>query len=256
MDQVVAKNFIASNIDGIGSIAIKRSLRRKHIGVKCTADGSFVLLAPQFASQRQLELALVKLRPWMEAQQHKVVQKRHLIHHFSFQPGAEFFFRGKKYPLQLQSDPRSNIIKFDGEKLLTPNADPVQIKNMLEAFYRRHIRILVTAILEYAAAKYDIKIGEISINGATGRFGSCSSDGSMNFSWHLAMYPDELIELVALHEFAHRSEMNHSAAFYRVLASYLPDHRERNRQLKEWTCRFSCYNSAAQCLTQQSAAYL
>ena len=241
MDQPFSPSFIDSGIAPIGMIPVKRSLRRKHIGIKVASDGSCVLLAPQFATDSELQKAMQQLRPWLAQQQKKAESRQHLIHRFTFQTGAQFFFRGNLYTLQLQADPRSRIIKFDGEKLLTPSDDPAEIQAMLEAFYRRHTRLLATHILEAAATRYNIPVGDISVNGATRRFGSCSSSGDMNFSWHLAMYPYELIELVVMHEFAHRSEMNHSQAFYRVLASYLPDHRERNKTLKLWTHKLSAY---------------
>ena len=55
------------------------------------------------------------------------------------------------------------------------------------------------------------------------------------------MYPTELVDLVILHELAHRSEMNHSGRFYQVLASYLPDHLERNQKLKFWSRKLAAY---------------
>ena len=111
----------------------------------------------------------------------------------------------------------------------------------ISAFYRRHTRIVVTALLEKYVQEFNINIADISINGARKRFGSCNTRGCLNFSWHLGMYPVELIELVVLHELAHRKEMNHSKAFYAVLASMLPDHQVRERDLKLWSRKLAAY---------------
>ncbi|MBO5721623.1 MAG: M48 family metallopeptidase, partial [Lentisphaeria bacterium] len=137
--------------------------------------------------------------------------------------------------------PGGNIISFRDEKLFTPSEDPAVIQTMLEAFYRRHARRIISSKLEKYTSFFGIDIKSISINGARRRFGSCSSNGELNFSWRLAMYPEELIELVVLHELAHRREMNHSGEFYKVLASFLPDHRERNKRLTLWSRKLSNY---------------
>ena len=72
----------------------------------------------------------------------------------------------------------------------------------------------------------------ISINRAKTRFGSCSQNGRINFSCRLMRYPSEAIDYVVVHELAHLVEMNHSAAFYKVVASVLPDYKERKKLLK------------------------
>ncbi len=127
------------------------------------------------------------------------------------------------------------------ELLITPSAQAGEIQVMLEAFYRRQLRQIVIALLEKYSQCFNITFGKVSINGARGRFGSCNSSGNMNFSWHLAMYPLELIELVVLHELAHRVEMNHSARFYKTLAAFLPDYRQREQLLKLWNRKLADY---------------
>lgn len=77
-----------------------------------------------------------------------------------------------------------------------------------------------------------INYGRITITSARGRFGSCSSAGNIAFSYRLMLYPEEAIDYVVVHELAHRREMNHSAAFYKIIASVLPDYKYRKALLK------------------------
>lgn len=72
----------------------------------------------------------------------------------------------------------------------------------------------------------------VKITSARTRFGSCSSRGSLCFSWRLMQYPDAAIDLVVVHELCHLAQPDHSAAFYALLARYLPDHRERMALLR------------------------
>ncbi len=99
------------------------------------------------------------------------------------------------------------------------------------------LRKAAKSILPLKVAHYakimGLKYGRITITSAKTRFGSCSSKGNIAFSYRLMMYPDEAIDYVVVHELAHLKEMNHSSAFYRIIANVLPDYKERIKLLKK-----------------------
>ena len=74
---------------------------------------------------------------------------------------------------------------------------------------------------------------QIRITSAQRRFGSCSSEGHICYSWRLMQYPPEAIDYVVVHELAHLKHMNHSPAFHALVAKYLPDHKARRALLKK-----------------------
>jgi predicted metal-dependent hydrolase len=73
----------------------------------------------------------------------------------------------------------------------------------------------------------------VRVTGAKKRFGSCSPQNSLCFSWRLMQYPDEAIDYVVVHELAHIVHRNHGARFYALVASVLPDYKTRQKMLKE-----------------------
>lgn len=86
-----------------------------------------------------------------------------------------------------------------------------------------------------------VTYGRISIREQKTRWGSCSSKGNLNFNWRLIFAPEEVVDYIVVHELAHRKEMNHSRAFYDVVASVLPDYKVQEKWLKEngeklWNC--------------------
>ena len=70
------------------------------------------------------------------------------------------------------------------------------------------------------------------IMSAKTRFGSCGSNGHICFSWRLMQYPPEAIDYVVVHELAHLKHLNHSPAFHALVASVLPDHKQRRALLR------------------------
>ena len=80
-----------------------------------------------------------------------------------------------------------------------------------------------------------VTYGKVTLREQKTRWGSCSSNGNLNFNWKLALMPDEILYYVIVHELAHRIEMNHSERFWKIVEEVLPDYRERRKWLKE--CR-------------------
>lgn len=102
-----------------------------------------------------------------------------------------------------------------------------------ELYLRNLANDLIPARLKELSEKTGLRYERVRISSAKKRFGSCSSRGSISISYYVMLYPEEAIELVLLHELCHLKYMNHSADFYSLLSSFLPDHRERKKLLSK-----------------------
>ena len=102
-----------------------------------------------------------------------------------------------------------------------------------ETLMRKRAKQILAAKTAYYAELMGLKYGRITITGARGRFGSCTSKGNISYSFRLMSYPDEAIDYVVVHELSHLVEMNHSERFYQIVESVLPDYKERRKLLKE-----------------------
>lgn len=85
----------------------------------------------------------------------------------------------------------------------------------------------------YYAALMGVTPAGVRITGAQKRFGSCSGQNRLCFSWRLMLYPPAAIDYVVVHELAHIRHHNHSPAFYALIEQYLPDHRQRRALLRQ-----------------------
>ena len=83
------------------------------------------------------------------------------------------------------------------------------------------------------AERMGVTYGRITIRNQRTRWGSCSSDGNLNFNCLLMRTPDDVLEYVVVHELCHRKEMNHSPKFWAEVERVLPNYRESKRWLKE-----------------------
>ncbi len=91
-------------------------------------------------------------------------------------------------------------------------------------------------ILPLLVARYAAELGvtynRITVRHQKTRWGSCSSQGNLNFNCLLMLVPPAVRDYVVIHELCHRKELNHSPRFWAEVARVMPDYRQHERWLK------------------------
>lgn len=131
------------------------------------------------------------------------------------------------------SDSRRQIAVREGRALqvdLPPGTDP---SGLVERWYRREARRILAPRAEEAAAALGVAVRRITVRDPTSRWGSCSSSGTLSFSWRLLLAPERVLQYVVVHEVCHLVRADHSPAFWALLASRCPDHASAREWLRD-----------------------
>lgn len=102
----------------------------------------------------------------------------------------------------------------------------------LEKWLRSEAKRLLSERAADHADRLGLSYSRISIGDMKSRWGSCSSTGTLRFSWRLVMAPAEVLDYVAAHEVSHLAEMNHSDRFWALVERCVPAHKELRCWLK------------------------
>ena len=86
---------------------------------------------------------------------------------------------------------------------------------------------------EYFAKIMGVEYSGVKITSAKTRYGSCSAENSICFSYLLMLKPLRAVDYVVVHELAHTVHHNHSRQFYAFIEKYMPDYKERIKELKK-----------------------
>ncbi len=99
--------------------------------------------------------------------------------------------------------------------------------------YKEKARALVNERLAHFNKAYGYNFKKISIRNQKTRWGSCSKQGNLNFSYKLAVLPSKLADYIIVHELCHLKEFNHSKRFWALVARTIPDHAVLRRELSK-----------------------
>jgi predicted metal-dependent hydrolase len=186
-------------------LILRRSAQAKRISLRISQlDGRVTLTMPKRLVEREaIDFARSKeawIRKHLDARGEDVV----------IGEGAELPLSGRMYPVLAGTGRRVQI---------TP--DGIFVPGPSERMGKRlsaHLKELARDRLAGASDDYAARLGRsytrLSLRDTRSRWGSCTSDGGLMYSWRLVMAPPEVLDYVAAHEVAHLAEMNHSAAFW------------------------------------------
>ena len=115
----------------------------------------------------------------------------------------------------------------------TGNLSGPPLSEFRRSYYMESARKIFKRKTAAYARKMGVTYGRITIREQKTRWGSCTSEGNLNFNWRLIFAPEKVLDYVVVHELSHRKEMNHSPAFYAVVASVMPEYKACEKWLRD-----------------------
>ena len=93
---------------------------------------------------------------------------------------------------------------------------------------------LASSRLDFFNQYYGFTWHNIVIRNQKTRWGSCSSQGNLNFNYKIALLPSHLADYIVVHELCHLSQFNHSKQFWNLVAETVPDYKQCKKELKQY----------------------
>ncbi len=203
--------------------------RRKTFALIVKPDGSLVVRAPQRATKAQVEQVVAKHEDWILKKQAEVAAQQ--VPAPQYKEGEHFYFLGKRYLLEIAANPPQPLSL--NKRFVLAKSWQARAEKLFEAWYRQQAEALLPLRVEYYAGMFGYQPAKVSITGARTRWGSCSSRGSLNFSWRLMLHRIEVVDYVVMHELAHLKHRNHSKDFWAEVERMCPDYKKWLKILKE-----------------------
>lgn len=214
-----------------------RRARRRSIGFVIGAEG-LTVSAPRWVGLGDVEAALREKASWILRKLHEQRERSRRLDEarVDWRDGTVIPFLGEKVTLRLDPLATGAVLNADSGRLhlgLPQGASAEQIRDGVQSWLQRQARRIFEERCQLFAARLGVRMTRLSLSSAATRWGSASADGSIRLNWRLVHFAVPVIDYVVTHELAHLREMNHSAAFWGVVRSVLPDYEQARGALRQ-----------------------
>ena len=215
-----------------GTITVRRSARATQVRLRVAPDGSLrasmPVYAPMFLLKRLIKSSRPQLRKMLE----------HSLPQTEYHDGQQI---GKSHTLIVRSATRLAVgrskqhITVDLPPALTLQSPEVvkKLREVVISALRLEAKSYLPKRLQYLANQHGFVYDKVRFSHASSRWGSCSSSGTISLNIALMKLPFELIDYVVIHELAHTVEMNHSEAFWSLVAKGDSQYKQHRKLLKQ-----------------------
>ena len=218
--------------DEFGKITIRRNPQSRHIRIRVAPDSTLRVSAPAYtpmflvkrmitSSRNELRSMLQKQTPELTYESGSAIGKSHSL---LVREGSSL--KIARHGLQI------SVTLPESKELSNPDVQ-AQLREHIIAALRREAKGYLPKRLKYLADSHDFAYSKVRFSHASGRWGSCSSSGTISLNIALMKLPFELIDYVLIHELAHTRHMNHSSDFWEVVATYDPSYKLHRSLLKK-----------------------
>ena len=205
--------------------------RRKTIAIIVERNGQVTVRAPLRMAEARIRQFVEEHADWIAKNQAKVRAaapppvKRYV-------EGETFLYLGQSYPLTIVPSQRP-ALKFDGHSFRLAKSSLPKAEETFIRWYKEQATLLLLERVPLFAGKYGLHYQKIRVSSARTRWGSCSTSGTLSFTYRLVMAPPEVVDYVVVHELVHTQVKNHSKVFWSKVEQIMPDYKQRRAWLKK-----------------------
>ena len=203
-------------------ISIIRS-KRKTIAI-IVSNNKIIVRTPLKCSDKLINKFVNSKQDWISKQ---LAKSKLSYKPLNVESGESLTLLENKYTIHLAE---INKLVIENDKIILPNKKSklylqIYIKKMAKSYLQKRVKEIADIIL--------LNYKSIKISSATTNWGSCGAKNSLNFTYKLMLCPKSVIDYIIVHELCHTAIKNHSANFYNLVKSFMPNYKKEVKWLKE-----------------------
>jgi len=194
-------------------LRLRENARATRLTLRIDAGGrGLSVTVPPGVPAREVDRFLERHRGWLEERLAKLPDRPQV------RPGIRIPLRGVPHRIVHEPGTRGTVEVVAGEDgpLLVVHGDRRHLPRRVADFLKREARREIGALVEKHTATVGRKAGALRFRDTSSRWGSCTADGTLSFSWRIVMAPRPVIDYLVAHEVAHLKEMNHGPGFWKL----------------------------------------
>lgn len=217
-----------------GCVVCKRSRTSRYVRLRIAQDGTLRATLPPGGTLRHVQQLIDESR--VELRKLIGEQSLHKALYVNGQP------IGQSHRLEVIEGLTSSSHTIHQQKIIVSLAAGVDststtaqtlIKLAVKTALRREAKAYLPRRLAYLAQQHGFRYTKTRFANQSGRWGSCSSSGTISLNIALMNLPLELVDYVIIHELCHTVHLNHQPDFWNLVEQHSPSYRTLRKALKQ-----------------------
>jgi hypothetical protein len=238
------------------AITVKKRSRQKHIRLRISGRGEVVVSAPKSSTKTEIKRALSGKSGWISDHLKRIREGLENV-----DPLKNLYYCGELYPVVLHPStgsrvsvrlstlqnrlnvhvPETGITSSSPAASVLSEEERATVEASIAGWLKRKAGEIIRERAAEVSEEISLPFKKLYIRNQRTRWGSSSSLGNISINWRAAMAPEEVQHYLIIHELAHQRHLNHSQAFWQLVAEHCPDYRRREHWLKEHRALISLF---------------
>lgn len=213
------------------TFAVRRSARRKTLGLTVDRGGELVIHSPEAADAQELTQWASSKLLWVHR---KLAVKEDLVPKFrepEFVSGENFLYLGRSYRLAIAAE-QAQPLRFDGCRFYLRSDARLAATDHFRDWYVAVGEEWIGRRVALLSPRLGVLPSRVEVRDLGFRWGSCGKNSVVYFNWRVLQFSVRLVDYVIVHELSHLLEPHHGPGFWRVLDRSLPDWQTRREELR------------------------
>ena len=199
--------------------------RNRKMSLTVDSDLNIKVKAPLFVSEEQIDSFVKKNEKWIKDRIDRITEMNKSL---SLKPVTAPFI-GEDIAIR-RWDRRKTALS--GGELYIRDDEPEKERAAIIRWYRDQAENLLNKRTAYWSEKIGDHPEKVRVSSARKRWGSCSSTGTVSYSWRLITAPASCIDYVIIHELCHIRNMDHSPEFWARVRTWCPEYEKQKKILE------------------------
>lgn len=202
---------------------------RRTLTLQILPDRQIIVKAPQFISLGDINKFVDKNSAWITQRLQALDEGRDFTKR-QYIEGEEFLYLGKVYKFKIGN---YSEIMLEDDYLLFPSFLLFRAQKELTSWYTKKSKEVINNQLKLYAKQMQTSYKSVMFSDTRSKWGSCTHDNRLQFSWRLIFAPLLALNYVVVHELAHTIEKNHSRSFWSKVRLYNPSYKQQIKWFKQ-----------------------
>jgi predicted metal-dependent hydrolase len=167
---------------------IRSRRRKKTLSIQIQRDGTVLVRVPHHASRTDIDHFLKEKKQWLLKTISRQQKQNHDRRVRAFISGERFPYLGETYPLEIgERDDPGDALTFTGCEFLLRRDALGGVRVLFHLWYQKQARVYLEERVRRFSGLLGISPAGVAVHNARSRWGSCSPEDRLRFTWRLIM---------------------------------------------------------------------